>query len=174
MRKDVRRPTVVDLCCGHGLTGILFAIFEREVNEVVLVDTRRPKSHDSIIDAVSEVAPWAPKKLKYVERSIRGFTPSLSSGLVGVHACGGRTDSCLNMAVEHQLPIAVMPCCHAFVKYGGRSLPFHRCVSPDLAIDIDRSYRLRDAGFSVKWNAIPRAVTAKNRIIVAEPSVSLP
>ena len=172
VRKRIRRPVIVDLCGGHGFVGILFAMFERAVDRVVLVDTRRPKSHDQIITAVSEVAPWVPGKMTYVERSIRGYVPPENSGLIAVHACGGRTDSCFKIAIEFNLPIAAMPCCHAFVKYGGRSLPFADVLPPDLAVDIDRSYRLKSQGFNVSWNAIPRVVTPRNRIMIAQPSSS--
>ena len=42
-----RRPAsshVVDVCCGHGFTGLLFAIFERECTLVTLLDRQRPNS----------------------------------------------------------------------------------------------------------------------------------
>ena len=45
----VRRSVVVDLCAGHGLTGMVFAAFERSVEEVWLVDkgsVRRLPSFD--------------------------------------------------------------------------------------------------------------------------------
>ncbi|MEE2787009.1 MAG: methyltransferase [Myxococcota bacterium] len=169
VRKAVRRPVVVDLCGGHGFVGILFAVFERSVNQVVLVDTRRPKSHDQIMTAALEVAPWIAEKMTYVERSIRGYTPPDGAGLIAVHACGGRTDSCFDIAIDRRLPIAVMPCCHAFVKYGGRALPFADVMPPDLAVDIDRSYRLKSAQFNVSWTAIPRVVTPRNRVMIAIP-----
>ena len=35
-RKHVRTRCVADLCCGHGLTGILFALFERVVERVTV------------------------------------------------------------------------------------------------------------------------------------------
>ena len=48
---------VADLCCGHGLAGLLFAIFEREVERVHLVDRERPASADLILQAAADVAP---------------------------------------------------------------------------------------------------------------------
>ena len=35
---------VVDVCCGHGFTGLLFAIFERKCTLVTLLDRKRPNS----------------------------------------------------------------------------------------------------------------------------------
>ena len=64
-RKAVRAPAVADLCCGHGLAGILFAVFEREVERVLLVDRERPASADLILKAAADVAPWAPPKVEW-------------------------------------------------------------------------------------------------------------
>jgi len=63
VRKRVRRPAVVDLACGHGLTGVLFAALERTVERVLLVDARRPASFDAILSAVARAAPWTANKV---------------------------------------------------------------------------------------------------------------
>jgi len=62
-RRRVRRPLVLDCCCGHGLAGLLFAAFEPSVIAVKLVDQRRPPSFDRVFAAVVEAAPWAEAKV---------------------------------------------------------------------------------------------------------------
>jgi hypothetical protein len=62
-RRRVRRPLMLDCCCGHGLAGLLFAAFEPSVLAVRLVDQRRPPSFDRVLAAVVEVAPWAQAKV---------------------------------------------------------------------------------------------------------------
>ncbi|MEL6431753.1 MAG: hypothetical protein AAFR54_21460, partial [Planctomycetota bacterium] len=62
-RKRVRAPVVADLCCGHGLGGILFGLMERTVEHVLLVDRVRPASADVLLDAADEVAPWVRPKV---------------------------------------------------------------------------------------------------------------
>ncbi|MBN2194599.1 MAG: DUF1287 domain-containing protein [Polyangiaceae bacterium] len=47
VRRRVRPSVIVDPCAGHGLTGMLFAFFERSVEGVLLVDERRPASFSS-------------------------------------------------------------------------------------------------------------------------------
>ena len=42
VRKDVRAETVADFCCGHGFLGILFGVFERQVERILLIDTKPP------------------------------------------------------------------------------------------------------------------------------------
>jgi hypothetical protein len=39
---------VADLACGHGLTGILFAVFEKSVERVWLVDRKKTKSLSAV------------------------------------------------------------------------------------------------------------------------------
>ncbi len=169
VRKGIREPTVVDLCCGHGLTGILFAMFERDVERVLLVDRNRPATHDRIMEAAVEVAPWVRSKVEFIEEKIQDFTPPSDAGLLAVHACGSRTDYCLELAVTHSLPIAAMPCCHALTTYGDRPTEFDESIGRALAMDIDRTYRLRGAGYDVLWKAIPLSITPMNRVILARP-----
>ena len=169
IRKPIRRKVVVDLCCGHGLTGILFAIFEREVEQVFLVDRKCPATHNRIMQAAIEVAPWVEDKVEFVKVGMKAFTPPADAGLIAVHACGSRTDYCLELAIAHRAPIAVMPCCHALCDYGDRPVVFDESIGRSLAMDIDRTYQLRRAGFDVLWKAIPLCITPMNRIILAQP-----
>ena len=48
IKKQPKAATIIDLCCGHGFTGILFAIFERKCTSVILADRERPKSFTNI------------------------------------------------------------------------------------------------------------------------------
>ncbi len=171
VRRPLRAETVMDLCCGHGLTGVLFAIFEREVQSVVLVDRRRPPSFDRVYAAALEVAPWVATKLTFRECEMDEVTQGVKGdvSLLGVHACGVRTDEILAVARQINAPVAVMPCCHASVKYGERPKAFDETIGRELAIDIDRTYGLRSAGYTVRWNVVPRAITAMNRVIIALP-----
>ena len=80
VRKRVRRRVVIDLACGHGLVGLLFACLERSVEKVVLVDKRRPASFDVLVPALARVAPWVTEKVSFCETDL--FGPS-----------GGKVDS---------------------------------------------------------------------------------
>jgi hypothetical protein len=166
VRHDLRRACVVDLLAGHGLTGALFAVYERVVERVVLLDQRRPASFMALVAALETVAPWAVEKLEYHERPLRQAELPPAS-LLAVHACGPRTDTCLDLAVERRLPIAVMPCCYP----DSRPLPpgLGEALGVPTATDVDRTYRLRAQGYAVRWTAIPAAVTPMNRILIAHP-----
>ncbi len=170
VRRSVRRPQVTDLCCGHGLTGMLFAVFERQVEQVTLVDRRRPESFSVVRDALCSVAPWAAEKIRFLEIPISRAGEHLAPGcaVVAVHACGVRTDRCLDLVLELQGPAAVMPCCYAQTA---RTAPrcLRRGLGAELATDVHRTYRLDAAGYEVHWTAVPSAITEKNRVLVAVP-----
>lgn len=173
-RKTIRAPVVADLFCGHGFAGLLFALFEREVERVILIDRMRPPSHDHILAAVLEVGPWVARKIEFRTESIRRTVPLPdATAVIGVHACGPRTDRCLKTAINCGGPVAVMPCCHHTSSYHRRPTAFDEALGTDLAIDIDRTYRLEGAGYRVEWSAIPRVVTPKNRIILATPGAEV-
>lgn len=175
VRHRVRAPVLADLCCGHGLTGLLFAAFERRVERVLLVDHARPKSHDNAYEAVVEAAPWVADKVEYIEAPLAKAASVIPDGaaIVAIHACGVRTDRCLDIAIARQGPIAVMPCCyHQTADPTPRAL--RRALGEALATDVHRTYRLEAAGYDTDWTAVPAEITPMNRVIVATPKRTPP
>ena len=47
---------VVYLCCGHGLTGFLFAVFDRKIEKVICTGIKKDERFDLAL-ALKEVAP---------------------------------------------------------------------------------------------------------------------
>ncbi len=168
IRKEIRSECVVDLCCGHGFVGVLFALFERQVERVVLVDKEEPPSRQKLLNCLSKIAPWIADKVESRNQCINSKMDWLESGssIVGAHACGSLTDRCIELAIKSQGNLAVMPCC-----YPEKSCPapaaLRLSLGHDLAYDIDRTYRLENRGYHVKWRTIPAAITPKNRVITA-------
>ena len=167
IRKEMRSPNMADLCCGHGLVGILFAVFERCVDRVVLIDAQEPPSHKKTLACIAAVCPWIRDKLSYRTARIDVAPELLEPGttVVSTHACGKLTDYCLEVAIRLNGKVAVMPCC-----YPKRACPapeaVRRSLGHELGFDIDRTYRLEKAGYHVRWTAIPRPITPMNRIII--------
>lgn len=67
----------------------------------------------------------------------------------------------------------MMPCCY----YGTASKApraIRQALGADLTTDIERTYRLEEAGYRVEWSYIPRAITDKNRILVASRPPNFP
>ena len=170
VRRRLRAPDMADLCCGHGLTGILFAAFEEAVHHVVLLDREHPQAADRLLRAATEVCPWIAGKIERVTAKVDRAADLLEPGtsVLAVHACGARTDRCIDVAIEVGGPIAAMPCCY---RYTARMAPraLRKGLGADLASDVARTYRLEQAGYEVDWSTIPLAVSPKIRIIIARP-----
>lgn len=166
VRKRVRSSSMVDLCAGHGLAGMIFALCEPSVEHVQLVDQRRPQSFDRIWEAFVSIAPWVGEKVTYRETTIdEALVLPTGASVLLVHACGNLTDRGLAHAIAAGSSVAAMPCCYGKAepaRVGGLSQPFGR----EAAIDISRTYRLADAGYQVDWASIPRPITPKNRVLV--------
>ncbi len=171
VRRRVRGPLVADLCAGHGLTGVLFALFERRVERVVLVDRRRPPSFDRVLRAAQSVGPWVADKVVYREQRLRDAADSLEPGtsVVAVHACGLRTDIAIDVALALTSAVGVMPCCYPAARCTAPPTLVDRLGAP-LAFDIDRTYRLERAGYRIRWDAIPEDITPMGRVLVAWPA----
>jgi hypothetical protein len=167
VRRRVRAPVVADLCCGHGLAGMLYGVFHRDVEEVLLVDRARPDSVDRSLRAMGAIAPWLLPKVRFVEGQLQDVTVPAGAAVLGVHACGGAT--IIDVALDIGGPVALLPCCHAKASAPGpRSLS--RALGSGMSTDIHRTYRLEAAGYVTRWSEIPPAITPMNRVIEAWPA----
>ncbi len=170
IRERLSAPVVADLCAGCGLLGVLFALFEREVLEVHLLDRSPPASIERVLAAASRVGPWVRGKVRVhrgLLRDAREFVPP-SAHLVAIHACGRRTDAILDLALERDVAVAVLPCCH---PAAGNPAPpaLRRALGEALALDVHRTYRLEQAGYAVRWDEIPPTITPMNRLLMGVP-----
>ncbi|MCA8973257.1 MAG: hypothetical protein KDC98_00980 [Planctomycetes bacterium] len=168
-RKHARARVVADLCGGHGLVAVLFAMFERGVERAIVLDQNRPDSFDRILAAAAAVAPWTAGRVEFTRARLRK-APTLippEAGLVAIHACGKKTDRVLELAVANRTPVAVMPCCHPL---GISPIPpALKKALGTVAVDVDRTYRLEAAGFHVRWSEVSDRITRMNRVILAHP-----
>lgn len=167
-RRRLRRAHVVDACAGHGLTGMLYAVFEPRVESVTLVDMSRPQSHAIVRECIGAVAPWAVEKTRYLEQKLQHVEPEIAHGaaVVAVHACGVRTDRAIDLALAVGGPIAALPCCYSRTATSAPRA-FHKALGREVATDVHRTYRLEGAGYQVDWHSIPEVITPMNRLIVA-------
>lgn len=167
-RKTTKAACVADLCCGHGLLGLLFAVFERKVARVVLLDKLEPESRAKLIAVVAGVAPWVTEKIHSHEAKLDAAQDLLPQqcSIVSAHACGVLSDQCIDIAIQIEGRLAILPCCY----------PKASCNAPpavqaafglNAAYDIDRTYQLTSAGYLVRWMEIPKVITPMNRILIA-------
>lgn len=166
VRRKLHAPIVADLCCGHGLTGLLFALCERKVERVLLVDRRRPDNFRGVLEAVCQVGPWVRDKVEFKTRRLRGLELDPGCLVVAVHACGLRTDRAIEIAMRAGGPLAVLPCCYPAAHCAAPLALAHKLGIPT-AMDVDRTYRLEAAGYRVRWDSIPATITPMNRLLIA-------
>jgi hypothetical protein len=87
--------------------------------------------------------------------------------IVSSHACGALTDAILDRATMARARVAVLPCCHDTSTCDAGVLT--GWLDAALAIDVRRVERLERAGYRVWTQAIPVAITPKNRLLLAAP-----
>jgi len=170
VRKDLRAAELADLCAGHGLVGALFALHERRLERVHLVDRRTPPNRAAVLEAAAEVGPWVRETLVEHEAPLAALAGRLPAGtaVAAVHACGLRTDRCLDLALELGGPVALMPCCHSHRRCES-SPALARALGHEVAIDVARTYRMEAAGLRVRWTEVPEVITPRNRVLVGRP-----
>lgn len=187
--------TVHDLCCGHGLTGMLFAACNPQKRvQAMLVDQTEPPSHQVLRTILTEVCPWLSEtdSIRFTAQSLDSLlkatttmnddearSSSASSAgaashhattlAISTHACGSLTDDVLKFAVSsHACGIAVMPCCYTGTDKGA-PYGIKRALGVSWAADIRRSFYLQEEhGYHSDFSNIPSEITPMNRIIVGE------
>jgi Methyltransferase domain len=135
----------------------------------------------------------------YVEADISSCLSHASCLLVSVHGCGSLTDDLIAMAIDARAACAVVPCCHTIRPGGAyrphvlagmtiqeitnRVEEGKKKTSSDLdhqvandkhlivanVVDEVRRQTLQRAGYHVHEVQLPKAFTARNRLLLATP-----
>jgi hypothetical protein len=163
---------VKDLCCGHGLVGLLIACLEEQVEEVELIDIRFTPAHQRLYDSLLGSYPQLQSKLKRREAKLSDLLKAQEQitdcFLLGVHACGQQSDLLLDLSKKHHLPSAIMPCCYP-PKIKEKYEFLRDILGVVLTLDIQRTQELQALGFQVQWLAISPKITQMNRLILSLP-----
>jgi len=177
-----RTITIKDLCCGHGLTGMLFLAcmppgrIQNTTIQTILVDQAEPQSHSILRDCISEICPWVSEEtVTFISSPLEEYTLNEvreedgATIVISTHACGSLTDKVIEYSIEttKASSIAVMPCCYTGTDRGA-PYGIRRMLGVSLSADIRRSFHLQDHDYHVDFASIPKAVTPMNRIILAE------
>lgn len=164
VRRHLRGTRIVDLACGHGLLAWMLVVIDRRIGEVLAVDRRLPPSAARLAAEMAAEWPDRAERVTLREGDLRESPARPDDVLVSVHACGSLTDRVLDLALDAEASVAVLPCCsdHSRLDDGGLS----GWLGADLAIDVVRALRLRDAGYKVWTLHIAEAITPKNRLLL--------
>jgi hypothetical protein len=167
-RRLFRGGRVVDLAAGHGLLAQIMLILDDTSPRAVAVDTRLPRSSAALHQALVKRWPRLEGRVEFLAAPLDSVTLDEQDVVVSSHACGRLTDLVIERAVSARARVAVLPCCHdaAVSDTGG----LEGWTDPALAIDITRATRLEAQAYRIWTQAIPEAITPKNRLLLAAPA----
>ena len=167
VRRLFRGGRIVDLGAGHGLLAQLMLLLDDSSACAMAIDTTLPASSARLHDALVETWPRLAGRISFVAGPLDKAQICPTDLVVSCHACGNLTDLVLERAMVARARVAVLPCCHD-LAIGGAS-EFSGWVEGPLGIDIMRAVRLKQRGYRVWTQAIPDAITPKNRLLIGAP-----
>jgi hypothetical protein len=167
VRRLFRGGRVLDLCGGHGLLAHLMLLLDDSSPSALVIDKRIPRSSAKIADVLGREWPRLIGRTAYVEQTIADVEVLPADVVVSIHACGTLTDDIIAAAAAARARVAVLPCCHRFDSCDSGDLA--GWVDVPLAVDITRAVRLKQQGYRVWTQEIPKNITSKNRLLVGAP-----
>jgi hypothetical protein len=167
VRRLFRGGRVVDLGAGHGLLAHAMLLLDDSSPCALVVDTALPPSSARLHDVLTAAWPRLSGRITFMPAALDGVTIGPTDVVVSVHACGGLTDRVLDRATAARARVAVLPCCHDLDVNDAGDLA--GWVDGPLAVDIVRAMRLRQQGYRIWTQSIPREITPKNRLLLGAP-----
>jgi len=166
-RRLFRGGRVVDLGGGHGLLAHVLLVLDDSSPSALVVDRARPASAATLAEAMTAAWPRLAGRIAFVEAGLDAVAIGSSDLVVSAHACGALTDAVIDRAIAGRARLAVLPCCHDVDACDTGGL--EGWMDAALAIDATRASRLSRAGFRVRTQTIPAAITPKNHLLLASP-----
>ena len=166
-RRRFRGGRVVDLACGHGLVAHLMLLLDDSSPSALAADARLPPSAAPVAVALAAAWPRLAGRVAIEQRGIADVPLRQGDVVVATHACGSLTDSVIERALAARARVALLPCCHDEETCDAGGL--RGWLDLETAVDVTRAARLRASGYVVQTQTIPRAITAKNRLLLGAP-----
>lgn len=167
VRRRFRGGRVVDLGAGHGLLAQVMLLLDDSSPAAVVVDPALPPSCPAVHDALVREWPRLSGRVTFERVPLEAVSLDAGDVVVSSHACGALTDRVLARAAEARARVAVLPCCHDDETCDAG--PLAGWMDFALAVDAMRAVRLEQQGYRVWTQAIPSAITPKNRMLLGAP-----
>jgi hypothetical protein len=166
-RRRFRGGRVVDLACGHGLVAWTMLLLDDTSPSALAVDVRLTPSAAPLAAAMVRAWPRLHGRVTLSERTIEDVELDSHDVVVATHACGALTDVVIDRVLRVRARVALLPCCHDEETCDAGGLL--GWLDLETAVDATRALRLRSSGYLTRTQTIPRSITAKNRLLLAEP-----
>lgn len=170
VRRLFRGGRVVDVGGGHGLLAHVMLLLDDSSPSALVVDTALPASRVRLQSVLTEAWPRLSGRVDYIETQMHAGLLQDGDIVVSSHACGTLTDRILAWAAESRARVAVLPCCHDFATCDAGDLA--GWLDRSAAIDAVRALHLRQQGYRIWTQTIPREITPKNRLLIGAPAPS--
>mmetsp|Transcript_25554 Transcript_25554/g.60432 ORF Transcript_25554/g.60432 Transcript_25554/m.60432 type:complete len:458 (-) Transcript_25554:1441-2814(-) len=194
-----------DVAAGHGLLSWFLLVLSDDIGAdrpprtkkkkkqkkkkptAICIDRRMPGSAEKIADVMLEMYPHLKSRWCYVEADLAAIETHPTTLLVSVHACGPLSDKIIEMAIDGNAPLALVPCCHTIkVKKGYCPHPLINMDVSDVesvartlmkdnndvtlgdVVDQVRHDTLLKAGYDVEECMLPELFTKQNRLMLGE------
>ena len=168
VRRRYRGTRVVDMACGHGLLAHIMLLLDDSSPEALAVDTAIPLNAGRLSAALCATWPRLRGRIHYIAAPLTDVALYPDDLVVSSHACGLLTDHIIERSIQAGARLAVLPCCHDLGRSETGGL--EGWVDGPLAVDLTRAARLRQAGYAVTTQQIPREITPKNRLLLGHPN----
>ena len=166
-RRRFRGGRVVDLACGHGLVAWVMLLLDDTSPSALAADTRLPPSAAALTAAMTRAWPRLAGRVSIEQRAMADVALDAGDVVVATHACGALTDEVMDRVLAARARVALLPCCHDEETCDAGGL--RGWLDLSAAVDATRALRLRAHGYAVQTQVIPRAITAKNRLLLGAP-----
>ena len=167
VRRLFRGGRIVDVGGGHGVLAQAMMLLDDSSDTALVVDKSLPPSSERVHGMLIQAWPRLAGRVEFLASAFEAIECRSTDIVVSSHACGALTDRILDRAVAARARVAVLPCCHDFATCDAGELS--GWIDRPLAIDIMRAVRLEQRGYRVWTQAIPAAITPKNRLLLAAP-----
>ena len=167
--KNNQQIHIYDICGGHGFVGLLLALLCKGVKKSTIIDLRRPLSYDRLLESISTEFPQIIDKVDFIQKDYTEINYEPDSLLIGIHACGNRSDAILKTAYQNGCGSIILPCCYKRNCLPGFLTKFKDLYELKDLIDIHRITLAHNNGYNVYSKSIPINVTPMNRLFIFLP-----
>jgi hypothetical protein len=167
VRRLFRGGRVVDLGGGHGLLAHVMLLLDDSSPTALVVDRTLPPSSAKLHEVLVRAWPRLSGRIAFTVSGMEQVEILPADVAVSSHACGRLTDVVLELAVAARARVAVLPCCHDLAACDAGALS--GWLDGAVAVDVRRAMGLEQQGYRVWTQAIPAAITPKNRLLLGAP-----